>query len=1200
VAEPTQKPRRAAAKPERPKTAAKAAHDKAIARKPAYLQAKLAVSHPRDSQEQEADRVAGEVSRTPRAVAPRSVQRSAAGAPQENHEIEDQHPLAAVLAIQRLPDQQRSSGEERLAEEAARALRQAESTQERIAPSVVSDPRPDQARLARRAAAGQAQDAVAGQPLDADSEQRIEARRGGGDPLPEDVLHDMQSRFGQDFSRVRVHTDAEAAALCKRLNAHAFTVGNDIFFAPGEFAPATERGRNLLAHELTHVVQQGGGAARRVQRDPDPAGAADEVRDNCRRVGAADITYTIFPATNLIRFNKLQTPPYKVPFLSGHPLRRPRGFRRVDSMRNAHYTGLWRQGVGQASIAAVSGYLNQRLDREYQGQPRPSIFAFRARNGFRRGTDRSPIYRCYIGTVEDIARELAFPTWDKNGGYRSFDLDHKWEMQLGGSNQLDNLWLLNSTTNENSGRAIYNNLRNRNAKGVSENEKRKGDGKLPGTASSDQVLDNYDMEFEKAVADTGFNPSDPVLPDRYFWEQGEITSGAHVNVANFDTLLEIDNLEAAGGNGKAKVFPGPGGGVGKLFKTTGRVAADERDWLKPWRIAQKEFFASADNPSVLGRFQLILPDNKATEPVDQETLTIPRYPGAEFAGHLDLEKDFVMLFGDIVIRGLSPVRFDSVSLSEEGGLLVRGAVLPTVPLLADTELDLEIANGEINVFKRFSAGDFNIPGPIELDRVSLTVGLGSRRGLYAEGRLDFSITGIGQGYLESAIGSGESFALAGGFDFDTSLFDPARVQFRYADGALSATGTIGIPAGKVPGVKSADVNVSYADDVLSAEGQAELDVSGVERGTLSVTYSEADGICIGGSFELSPDIPGIRSGSVRAELRQRPDGGGYALSASGEAVPDIPGFNSRLRVAYDDGAITAEGEAEYQRGMLSGRVRAGATNRTLDAEGNPTGAPGEQLICYGGGSVTIRIAPWLQGTAGIAFAPNGEVTVTGEIALPSSVEIFARREINKSIFDVAVQAPIVPGIVAEVGGGLSANAGIGPGVIDQLRLGIEYNPAREEDTHVTGDAHLRVPADAGLRLAARAGIGLGITGASATGGLEIGGALGIEGAAEAGVHIDWMPGRGLELNADVAVYAQPAFTFDVSGYVSVRVLGFSVYSERWRLASFQYGSDMRFGISLPVHYREGEPFDVSLDDVRFETPNIDTRSLIRGLIARIA
>ena len=247
----------------------------------------------------------------------------------------------------------------------------------------------------------------------------------------------------------------------------------------------------------------------------------------------------------------------------------------------------------------------------------------------------------------------------------------------------------------------------------------------------------------------------------------------------------------------------------------------------------------------------------------------------------------------------------------------------------------------------------------------------------------------------------------------------------------------------------------------------------------------------------------------------------------------------------------------------------------------------------------MQIAPWLQGTAGIKFDPNGEVTVTGEIGIPDELEIFARKEINKSIFNIAVQAPIVPGIVAEVGGGLSATAGIGPGVIDELSIGIEYNPAREEDTKITGDAHLKVPADAGLRLSVRAGIGLGITGASATGGLDIGGTLGISGAAEAGVHIDWSPATGLDLTANLSVHAQPNFTFDIGGYVSVRALGFSVYDERFEFASYTFGSDYRFGINMPVYYKEGEPFDISTDDIEFEVPDINTNDLLKGLIARI-
>lgn len=82
------------------------------------------------------------------------------------------------------------------------------------------------------------------------------ARGQGGATLPEPVRAFMEPRFGHDFSDVRTHTDPSAAALADNLNARAFTVGQDIFFGRGEFQPETPSGQRLLAHELTHTLQQ--------------------------------------------------------------------------------------------------------------------------------------------------------------------------------------------------------------------------------------------------------------------------------------------------------------------------------------------------------------------------------------------------------------------------------------------------------------------------------------------------------------------------------------------------------------------------------------------------------------------------------------------------------------------------------------------------------------------------------------------------------------------------------------------------------------------------------------------------------------------------------------------------------------------------------------------------------------------------------
>jgi hypothetical protein len=84
----------------------------------------------------------------------------------------------------------------------------------------------------------------------------IQHARGSGQPLAHNLRAPMEQAFGTDFSGVKIHTDAESDTLNRSLNARAFTNGHDIFFKAGEYNPGTASGQELIAHELTHVVQQ--------------------------------------------------------------------------------------------------------------------------------------------------------------------------------------------------------------------------------------------------------------------------------------------------------------------------------------------------------------------------------------------------------------------------------------------------------------------------------------------------------------------------------------------------------------------------------------------------------------------------------------------------------------------------------------------------------------------------------------------------------------------------------------------------------------------------------------------------------------------------------------------------------------------------------------------------------------------------------
>ena len=94
-----------------------------------------------------------------------------------------------------------------------------------------------------------------------DVEAAIAASRGGGRALDSGVRDRMAPRLGDQLDDVRVHDDAAADGLARSVSARAFAVGSDLFFARGEHRPGTSAGDHLLAHELTHVVQQRGAPA---------------------------------------------------------------------------------------------------------------------------------------------------------------------------------------------------------------------------------------------------------------------------------------------------------------------------------------------------------------------------------------------------------------------------------------------------------------------------------------------------------------------------------------------------------------------------------------------------------------------------------------------------------------------------------------------------------------------------------------------------------------------------------------------------------------------------------------------------------------------------------------------------------------------------------------------------------------------------
>jgi hypothetical protein len=205
------------------------------------IQAKLKIGQPGDIYEQEADRVAEQVMSMPEPEMQRQAEE------EEKELVQPELAANAEYSIQRQVDEEEEEEEEE-------ELLQTKALSDQITPLVQRQEETGEEEeefLQTKELTGH------NAKITPDLESRIKFMRGGGQPLTESDRAFFEPRFGYDFSQVRVHTDTRAAETARAVNARAYTVGRDVVFGAGEYAPGASAGQRLMAHELTHVVQQG-------------------------------------------------------------------------------------------------------------------------------------------------------------------------------------------------------------------------------------------------------------------------------------------------------------------------------------------------------------------------------------------------------------------------------------------------------------------------------------------------------------------------------------------------------------------------------------------------------------------------------------------------------------------------------------------------------------------------------------------------------------------------------------------------------------------------------------------------------------------------------------------------------------------------------------------------------------------------------
>jgi hypothetical protein len=1020
-------------------------------------------------------------------------------------------------------------------------------------------------------------------------ESGIARSRGSGSPLPATTRNQMESSFGADFSGVRVHQDSGAQEMNKDLNAQAFTHGKDIYFNKGKFSPGSSDGKHLLAHELTHVVQQTGGETageKPVQQKaavggtPMPIQKADAAGGS-GGTGAAGAGGTGAPSSgaatpvtsDLLAKYKVDAGEIVIgengynfiltnfalkhyPNVTGPEPKNPMKSSIVE--RNTKQGEVWEKAV----VAEEKG-LEESLERltiNGKGQPNPDKsqeYVLTVKGGTK--SEKSQI----VGTVATFTKLLKVPFWDKSGNPVLHQIEHIIDWQIMGDeadNLTNNLILLDAKTNGKEGQVVKKKIKEAKNKILTSYRK---DTSIPEDVYSRAAASPVVYKDAKKDARDVDAKSTITL--------SELTAKSDNKIIN-DKIVELRIQEIP--KGSCVIYT--------AFSNVG--------YVMPYKHQSKKVKIDGDATKktldTITQLQLIYTKSKVVKggekerKLEFETLPTPN--------HFKLKNDeyATSLTNQLKLVGMSPIKFDdNVEVSPLTGIAAEGKVISDIPFLKDADIGFSMEGGDFSVSAKITSDVLKgkLPKPLDVDYTSLTITASTEEALAVEGDIGFSIKNVGKGILSGKAGTG-GFGLAGKFTFDNSKsFKKAEISFSYSrqsgegEGKWEGAGELAFEKDVIPGVKSGDIKIGYANNVLSGAGSFETTLPKMDKVEVTAQFDSAGNFSITGKTGLK-GVPGIKSSEITVTVtRQDSD---YSLAMAGTAVPDlpnIPGLGATLTVSYNKGVFTLQGTATYQKDKLDGSLTVGVTNAVVDENGAPSkDAEDGKLKIFGNGSITLHLLKGVDATLQGAVDANGEMYIWGKMDVTATP--FDPVDIDKKIFEVSTSIPLVGIPFASINLDLSSSASF-HFHWDPLTIHLEATLDRtniKEIGKAGGEltASLSSQAEAGFMFKIGAGVSLSVAiiklGAHINGAVDLG--LKAEVGAEAKAKWDMQKGLQLE-EAEAHLSGVPTVAFILSGDITADVdlwlTSYNVYKKEMTFAKKTLDlSQFAFGLSIPLKIDE--------------------------------
>jgi hypothetical protein len=1010
-----------------------------------------------------------------------------------------------------------------------------------------------------------------------------------GRPLPPPVRHDMEARFGEDFGAVRIHDDAAGARAADAVDAEAFAYGNDIAFAAGRFNPETPAGRELLAHELAHTVQQSRGAEAIQPAGAPPDGALEREAD---AAAAAALAFAPLPSLSATPAAVARATPAatgsKAKTAAATKKRTPiqigdKTYEVVVTKAPKTYAGVTEE-VAEVEITPFFLPLlkgDRALKMMQDSPPSPVIRVPSGGKGaaalkqVREETDKlRGHWLRHVGWTAADANTLwkacggdEFPKVKKGDKIVTCQMDHIVELQIAGGGNPANIQALNANPNRDSGQFI-----------------RKEIGDLASAIANDPALglNGLARDLVLRMRFTETKPCEPG-PDAEDKACIEVDEKARLTKGSFKLMagrMELPLMLRAG----AEAFS-----VDE--KTKAAPIEDDTD-NKGLRLAYPGLILTELESPKAGKHPI-------NAKIDFETSRLP-LKATKSKEHLVLhatatdEPKLVKKPAKLPIELLLMSPGYITKFDDQGGKLAwTGEINPTHKFLP--KLTIDYADEKLWISSGLDKAKLEAMSPIPGAKVTdASIKIDLFPEFKPSGNLAFELSAKTRKLMAATVEiypEDNALAAKGTVKLAIPRVDEAGGTVKYSKGAWSMDARIAADKINVPFLESGELTATYAKQAFSAQGTLKLRLPGGGAGTMTLGYDNGRWLFTGEGTLSHGDFA-----DIKVSLRDD----GETFTATGNATIGIAklGLTPQIAVTFkqkkgeDQVKVSGSGSVLFNRKNLTGKLGV-----TLHESGKITGE----------GRLTFPVRDDLLVEVDVEMDEKQEVTTTGTAKLTKPIDLFPAKsgDYKLTLLDLAIPIP-----------GLSAGPiGLKFGIACGIDAGYYFGPAQLKDVEVGGklkpfkpDPDLTLSLKGMLSIDAGADLGFWIKGSliadlglgKATGSITV--AAGAQATGNASLITTVNYAKGV---FDIVALAQASAKLDLYFSVTASVELTTIFGKHgpgarwdWTLAKFLVPTGLSFSFSAPVSYNSVKGFTLpSAKDILWKPPqSIDAGKLLKNFL----